>query len=631
MFGVVIGFLRCSFITKKRQLTVLKARNDKGFVLVFTALSIVVLCGLGGLAVDVGNWYLNADKLQKSADAASLAGSPYLPGDPGQAMAAAQATLQANGIVSTNTNYINQPVNPVSAPNQYQYTVYMHADAVVPSRLDVQVGIKVHNYLLGLLGVNDEWLARQADSQFREAVPMGSPGNVLGSEPTQPRQQSVQSAEDAFNANYWLNIAGGQTDKVTGDRYTAGKCNNNDDACNLNGTNPEIGAGTGNIRGHQYVVTVPATLSGEPVVLQAFDAASVDVGDHCNDGSTYAQVLGSTQLQSVAVANGDDPSLYAAGPGTYCTGDYDQGFSGTAPALTFAVQKADNFNNPTGSTIGTKTFPGLAYTGNPNTLISDLQSNTKLGSDVGLRDSFRKWATVYTFNAPGTYIVTATTPDSSAGANRFSLRLGIDGGARTASGAIVWDTAAASKVSVYSKHDLTIYDNATAPVSTFYFAKLTDNAAGRRLTVELYDIGDVPSGESVDLKLLAPPHANGSINSTGFQDCAQIGPNTANPAPGTSLPDCTIHNASSGDDPTYNGRVVKMEITVPSDYSCTDTGNNCWMALQMTLHGEVNGSPIAPSNPSTDTTTWQIDDCGNPVKLVTPGSPDDDESCPAAS
>ena len=45
--------------------------RDAGFVLVFFALSLVALMGIAALVVDVGAWYLRADKIQRAADAAA--------------------------------------------------------------------------------------------------------------------------------------------------------------------------------------------------------------------------------------------------------------------------------------------------------------------------------------------------------------------------------------------------------------------------------------------------------------------------------------------------------------------------------------------------------------------------------
>lgn len=73
-----------------RALAFLRARD--GGVSVLTAVSSVVLIGFAGLAVDVGNVYLQSRRLQGSADLAALAAMQ----NPAQAEALAAATVAAN-------------------------------------------------------------------------------------------------------------------------------------------------------------------------------------------------------------------------------------------------------------------------------------------------------------------------------------------------------------------------------------------------------------------------------------------------------------------------------------------------------------------------------------------------------
>ena len=50
-------------------------------------LFLIVLFGFAALAVDLGNGYYVSQKAQNAADAAALAGAPYLPGRPAGAQA----------------------------------------------------------------------------------------------------------------------------------------------------------------------------------------------------------------------------------------------------------------------------------------------------------------------------------------------------------------------------------------------------------------------------------------------------------------------------------------------------------------------------------------------------------------
>jgi len=72
-------------------------REQKGAVIVITALMATAMMGFGALAVDIGNLYLNKTQLAKEADAAALAGAMDLPGDPSQAVVTAQSYAVMNG------------------------------------------------------------------------------------------------------------------------------------------------------------------------------------------------------------------------------------------------------------------------------------------------------------------------------------------------------------------------------------------------------------------------------------------------------------------------------------------------------------------------------------------------------
>jgi Flp pilus assembly protein TadG len=63
--------------------------DDSGASAVIVALSLVVLLGIGALAVDIGYYLVQQGKAQTAADAAALAAASYLPDDTSKARAAA--------------------------------------------------------------------------------------------------------------------------------------------------------------------------------------------------------------------------------------------------------------------------------------------------------------------------------------------------------------------------------------------------------------------------------------------------------------------------------------------------------------------------------------------------------------
>ncbi|HEY6317973.1 MAG TPA: pilus assembly protein TadG-related protein [Acidimicrobiia bacterium] len=75
--------------------------DETGIVLVFTAISLVVLLALAGFAVDFSHWSREEARLQKAADAAALAGAVYMPDNTGNvAYTTAQAIAGRNGFTN---------------------------------------------------------------------------------------------------------------------------------------------------------------------------------------------------------------------------------------------------------------------------------------------------------------------------------------------------------------------------------------------------------------------------------------------------------------------------------------------------------------------------------------------------
>lgn len=103
-----------------------KNRNNKGLAVVFLAISIVMLCALVGLAVDVGYMYVAKGQLQNAADAAALAGAGNLASDSTstnqptarqQAVAFAAQNKAAGSSVTIDSNNTNAPNGDVVLGN----------------------------------------------------------------------------------------------------------------------------------------------------------------------------------------------------------------------------------------------------------------------------------------------------------------------------------------------------------------------------------------------------------------------------------------------------------------------------------------------------------------------------------
>jgi Flp pilus assembly protein TadG len=89
-------------------------RHPRGVAIVWVAITLVVLLGLIGLALDTARVLLVAHELQNAADAAALAGAQWVRSDALEARSAARSTAAANDAEGVS---ITLPDNPSNDPN----------------------------------------------------------------------------------------------------------------------------------------------------------------------------------------------------------------------------------------------------------------------------------------------------------------------------------------------------------------------------------------------------------------------------------------------------------------------------------------------------------------------------------
>lgn len=217
------------------------------------------------------------------------------------------------------------------------------------------------------------------------------------------------------------------------------------------------------------------------------------------------------------------------------------------------------------------------------------------------------WVTLcsHTVSNVGEYVLTvkssdiAGQTDQGTGTNQYSI-------AATLSGT-------GPQPRVYAYGDMSVMTNYTGSAGTRannYLAEVESLHAGKKLSIELFDAGDGANGQ-FDLSILAP---DGSIptckwNSPSSTTLDQQGP-------------CTIrtrNNGTSSANNLYNDRWLRIEIQLPTTYSCNESGSTpvnagpgvsaaCWWRLSY-LFGGTSPTP-------TDRTTWKAKLIGDPVQLI---------------
>ncbi len=550
--------------------------DDGGFVLTWFAVLLVVLLAFAGFGVDVWNWWYTAEKTQRAADAGALAGVVFMPDDAATAESTAKSVVGDNGYTSGQTT-----VSQGQRSNQ----------------LRVEVTETVTNLFTGLLGVNTTVIKRDAVAEFNGGLKMGSPTNKLGNDPENPP-----------TVEHWLNLAAAGVSKQTGDRFASSRCGGGPYLCpgGDSGTNQEYVSDT-----YYFSVEVPPSAVGQTVEIQAFDPvyASVNNGGQC----TATNLPAAAEITTLTATYPDAAQRYGQGPSIWCTGDDDTPASGasspTPQVSTFIVREPDATpfqpqDNPPISGC-TKQYQGR------NQAVFPLIEPSSGSYDATFAGAFHRWTALCSItNAQeGRYFIqvrsnapmgSPLTPNVAAarsqyGMNRYALRAGIPSGSTLTPGG----------VKLFAEERLPIYANAiNGATPEFYLARvLPGPSAGRLLKLTFYDIGDVggtcSGGCRTNISVLSPPDAT-----TPLDQCTWKREGAAMPA-SSVVSGCTVTGMANSE---YNGRLITADIKVPSSYSCNvSSAVGCWVKIRM--------SYTSGTQPN-DTTTWQAEIFGDPVRLV---------------
>jgi Flp pilus assembly protein TadG len=548
-----------------------RAHDESGAVAVLVGILLPVLLAFVGMAVDLGHWYLTANREQKAADAAALAGAVYLPGDPAKAKAVAVDYARQNGFAAD--------VDTVVTP----------AQEVNPAQLRVTIRHTVDNFFIPVIGIARTTVTRSGVAEYQGPVPMGSPANSYGNETVGAgdARWSNTYTSSSNQPGFWANVAGPRSTKGNGDAFQAAMCGGQDGCAGS--TNSDYSP-----NGYFYSVTVP---TAGTLDIQVFDPAFVNVDDHCGtnlDGATGAR-------------NGfvtDAATRYAKGDGPFCTGD--QLFSGGSdgdgvpPTTTFVFRSPTNTPwDPTSApVIDTGTCRPRQYKGFNVNLANALDAPL-VGPNpyADLQEEFRRWVDVckVTVSTPGTYWIQVRTnvaignptgpgnPNLAGGGhNRYAIRAAmVDGAGQPVSTA---------GIKIEAAQAMGIYANAPAGTTQFYLARVPSGSGGHTLVLSFFDISDASQPGS--LSIVAPPDAH-----TTFRSCVGSGPQTA------TLPTCTVSANSS-----FNGRWETVRVPIPDGYACDDLDPaGCWVRIN---YAYGNGAKVQ------DTTTWTASLEGDPVRLV---------------
>ena len=555
--------------------------EDSGYVAIFVALCLPLLVGMCALAVDVATWHVEGVKAQKAADAASLGGAVYLPEDQAAAFATAQNLAASNGYSAGNGDVVT------------------YARTNRPGQLRVTITTTVDNSFGLIFGRDQTQVTRTSVADYAGPVPMGSPCNVFGNEPTPAGSGDARQGSSVCSTNeLWLNVAGPTSNKVSGDRHQANLCSGSTFGCDGGGRNAEYATAG-------YFYLVKAKQAGR-IAIEAFDPAFVRVGDHCDENLAGASGI------PVARAPVPNPAQrYVAGDGQYCTGDVlFTGDASTAqpPTTSFIVRGPYDGFDPEASpalTSCTRQFKGFGTEGQALPLNTLLNTVTGTSADARLlQANFRRWVSLCTFTAPGPgdYLIQILTNvplgSDPVNAGNRNPNLAGSGHNRMALRAYYESGASNTQLSIGGLQRMSVYANANNLNTAFYLARIKSVGENHTLTVNLYDIGDAQVAGS--LQVLPPIDA--TVNGTPLTTFSGCVLTKGSSATQTALSQCREPVAVS----EYNGTIAKVTVPIPDGYRCNDTDPaGCWVRILYNFPGGIQ-----------DTTTWTASLDGDPVRIV---------------
>jgi Flp pilus assembly protein TadG len=617
----------------RRRASLADSRSKEGgYITILLAILVAsgFLMSAMAISVDTARWYDEMGRVQKAADAAALAGVPYLPFD------LANATLKAKEVAKRNGYDDASPTVVVTV------TV-----GDLASQLKVTITSRVTNTFGGFIGLSKTTVARTATADYKGPAPMGSPCNTFGNEPnggtggsspspTGTAMGTAPFANCSRTPTFWGVLEGPETGKVQGDRYSTRNCENTGvDGCS--GTTnseygPKLSLTSTTAFGYTFVVKVQPAAVNTNIALQVYDPIMLNAGQTC-ELLPAASSFTTTGNANSWVTNADAKNRYSndgSTTSTYCTGDsYAGAGSGANPkhsmTTSFVLRQQVDSLDATSSPVQNDTAgsPCIKQYGSfvnaPNTNINANLFKSTGGStyNADVARMFHNWVALCTFKPTraGDYYLQVRTNISLGGSGTGLERSGnsaataLTGNTTVGEGSnafalrAVTVTGQEKNVAVAGYEHMPIFMNADTASSTFNLIRVLPGAAGQSISFSYFDAGDAAGTGSVTVQ--RPTDATGSIITNPFPgSCKATGGSAGT---GQTLTNCSAPLTQLSGVSRNNGKTETIVIPIPTDYSCNyNSFGGCWYRVAVAFaSGTVH-----------DVTTWDATIIGDPVRLI---------------
>jgi hypothetical protein len=492
-----------------------RAQGESGYIFAMMGLLMVPLVIMTAFAVDLGSWYAQGQRMQRVADAASLAGVVWAQ-QPTQWDTVARETASRNGYTD-GVDGVSVDVVRLAA-NQIRVTI--RADG--------------EQYFSKIVLPTGERLTRKSTAEYVLPVPLGSPRNYIGT-------GSLGNGTGAYEQeNLWAAISGLCTDKVQGDRKAAQRAN-------LSGNNTCSGTNNSeysNVNYAYYLELPEERTYATDVILY------------------HANMV--QYLSDPACGNANQPAEGPL-PNEFCPGGID---SRPLMPTTFTLYEADDTdlddsdNDPmsvsggctSGTGTGTRTFAGRTPT-------QSAETNYTF-APAGAFENVPGWYQLCQIpaSAPGgKYILTvnntSSTTTNANGSNAFSIVATPSSPQRLCDSRT--DTTCPR---VYAREFLSIYAKGGG-TPEFFLAEIGPEHKGKKVRIQLWDSAEGAS----EIRIKRPIGTNSWTDET-------FSWSTTGCSGGGSGTNVTNINVASFN---FNGCLVTIEYTLPTTYS-PPTDNSWW-------------------------------------------------------
>jgi Flp pilus assembly protein TadG len=606
--------------------------REAGYAAILTAVLVAsgFLFACAAISVDTSRWYDEQARIQKAADAAALAGVPFLPQDPASAFARAKEVAKRNGYDDASPDVEVKP-----------------KVGGLPGELEVTVTSRLNNTFGGLIGVSSTTVIRTAKATYNGPAPMGSPCNTFGNEPdpgngagSPSPKGTAQGASPYPNCprvpQYWATVEGPETGKLQGDRYQTKGCEANSGSAPATGVDGCSGSGWGindeyDEFGYVFAIKVLPGHVNKAVQIQLYDPVFAPVGQRCEFLTNRSNFLDDSSPVNPYTSNRDARDRYSRnGTNTagFCPGDsFAGGGSGASPkrpvTTSFVLRQQVDSQDPTRAPVQNDTagspcirqFAGLNATFSPSANVFKNDGNPDYSDEFS--KYFHNWVPMCAFTPTrsGDYYLQVRTNVSLGSGSGFERSGNLAAAALTGSTTqgegsngfairAVTQPAQEKDVAVSGYQHMPIFVNASTAAPIFNLIRVLPGARGQTINFTYFDAGDAAAAGEV--RVLPPLDATGSITTTPFPgNCRATGGSAGS---GEVLTNCIAPFEKNSDGTSKNnGKSETISIPIPADYTCNfSTFGGCWYRVQIGFGtGSVN-----------DVTTWNAEIVGDPLRLI---------------